>query len=92
MFSFLTTEANGVVGPVHPKTMPVLLTIAEEWRTWLEAPAEEALQLPRPLPEKMTAEAARGDRKDGAEDQAAGPSVGMNSRAFSRAIRIKLAA
>ena len=26
LFSFLTTEANGVVGPVQPKAMPVLLT------------------------------------------------------------------
>ncbi len=43
LFSFLTTDANGVVGPVHPKAIPVLLTTTEEWRTWLEAPAEAAL-------------------------------------------------
>ena len=49
LYSFLTTEPNGVVGPVHPKAMPVLLTKPEEWRTWLEAPVEEALQLQRPL-------------------------------------------
>ena len=29
-FLFLTTEANGVVGPMHPKAIPVLLTAAEE--------------------------------------------------------------
>lgn len=33
LYSFLTTEANGVVGPVHPKAMPMLLTTEEEWRT-----------------------------------------------------------
>ncbi len=65
LFSFLTTEANGVVGPVHPKAMPVLLTTREEWRTWLDAPAEEALQLQRPLPDEMMAEVARGPRHDG---------------------------
>ena len=64
LFSFLTTEANGVVGPVHPKAMPVLLTTAEEWRTWLEAPADEALQLQRPLPDEMMTEVARGPRQD----------------------------
>jgi putative SOS response-associated peptidase YedK len=65
LFSFLTTEANGVVGPVHSKAMPVLLTTAEEWRIWLEAPAEEALQLQRPLADEMMAEVARGPRQDG---------------------------
>ena len=66
LYSFLTTEANGVVGPVHPKAMPVLLTTPEEWRTWLEAPTEEALALQRPLPDGMMREVARGERKDGA--------------------------
>ncbi|GJD66334.1 hypothetical protein MPEAHAMD_6531 [Methylobacterium frigidaeris] len=65
LFSFLTTEANGVVGPVHPKAMPVLLTTADDGRTWLEAPAEEALQLQRPLSDEMMAEVARGMRQDG---------------------------
>jgi putative SOS response-associated peptidase YedK len=55
-----------VVGPVHPNAMPVLLTKPEEWRTWLEAPVEEALQLQRPLPDKAMREVARGKRSDGA--------------------------
>ena len=67
LYSFLTTEANGVVGPVHPKAMPVLLTTPEEWRTWLEAPTEEALELQRPLPDGMMKEVARGGRRDGGE-------------------------
>jgi putative SOS response-associated peptidase YedK len=32
-YAFLTTEANGVVDPVHPTAMPVLLTTPEEGRT-----------------------------------------------------------
>ncbi|ACL61204.1 SOS response-associated peptidase [Methylobacterium nodulans] len=67
LYAFLTTEANGVVGPVHPKAMPVLLTTADEWRTWLEAPADEALQLQRPLPDDQMTEVARGERRDAAE-------------------------
>ncbi|GJE61773.1 SOS response-associated peptidase [Methylobacterium trifolii] len=66
LYGFLTCPANGVVGPVHPKAMPVLLTTPEEWRTWLEAPAEEALTLQRPLPDAMMREVARGERGDGA--------------------------
>ncbi len=63
-YSFVTTEANGVVGPVHPKAMPVLLTSEREWRTWLEAPAEEAPKLQRPMPDEMMKVVARGARKD----------------------------
>lgn len=67
LFAFLTTEANGVVGPVHPKAMPVLLTEPEEWATWLEAPAPEALRLQRPLADSAMREVARGARSDGPE-------------------------
>jgi putative SOS response-associated peptidase YedK len=45
--------------------MPVLLTNAEEWRTWLEAPAEEVLRLQRTLPDEMMAEVTRDPRQDG---------------------------
>ncbi|MGY2048340.1 SOS response-associated peptidase [Methylobacterium sp. JK268] len=65
LYAFLTTEANGVVAPVHPKAMPVLLTSEAEWRLWLEAPAEEALRLQRPLPDARLTEVARGERRDG---------------------------
>jgi len=65
LYSFLTTEPNGVVGPVHPKAMPVLLTKPEEWRTWLEAPVEEALQLQRPLADDEMKVVATGARRDG---------------------------
>jgi putative SOS response-associated peptidase YedK len=49
LFGFLTTEPNDVVGPVHPKAMPVILTKPEEIETWMTAPAEDAFKLQRPL-------------------------------------------
>jgi putative SOS response-associated peptidase YedK len=64
LFSFLTTEANGVVGPIHPKAMPVLLTTPDEWATWLEAPTEDALKLQRPLPDAAMKIVASGARRD----------------------------
>ena len=67
LFSFLTCEANGVVGPIHPKAMPVLLTTPEEWSIWLSAPTEIALELQRPLPDTMMQIVATGSRRDPAE-------------------------
>ncbi|CAA2145630.1 SOS response-associated peptidase [Methylobacterium bullatum] len=64
LFSFLTCDANGIVGPVHPKAMPVLLTTPEEWQTWLEAPTEVALELQRPLLDAMMKVVATGARRD----------------------------
>jgi len=46
LFSFLTCEPNGVVAPIHPKAMPVIIA-PEDARTWLTAPAAEALALQR---------------------------------------------
>jgi len=51
LYSFLTTEANGVVEPVHPKAMPVILTEQEACKAWLRG--EDAVSLQRPLPDKM---------------------------------------
>jgi putative SOS response-associated peptidase YedK len=64
LYSFLTSEPNSVVGPIHPKAMPVILTTPEEYDVWLNAPAEEALKLQRPLPDEMLTIVAEGERSD----------------------------
>jgi putative SOS response-associated peptidase YedK len=64
LFGFLTTEANDVVGAIHPKAMPVILTTSAEIETWMTAPAEEPLKLQWPLPHQTLAVVARGERKD----------------------------
>jgi putative SOS response-associated peptidase YedK len=37
LYGFLTTEANAVVKPIHPKAMPVILTTDEEREVWMRA-------------------------------------------------------
>lgn len=64
LFGFLTTEPNDVVGPIHPKAMPVILTKPEEIDTWLTAPVESALKLQRPLGSGILKIVARGGKKD----------------------------
>lgn len=41
LFSFLTTEANDLVRPVHAKAMPVVLRTEAEVEEWLSAPSSE---------------------------------------------------
>jgi putative SOS response-associated peptidase YedK len=49
LFAFLTFMPNAEVGAVHPKAMPVILTVPDEWNTWLCATFEIAAKLQRPL-------------------------------------------
>jgi len=49
LYSFLTTEANDIVRPVHPKAMPVILTDPDEQNEWLNG-GEASLHLQRQLP------------------------------------------
>jgi putative SOS response-associated peptidase YedK len=64
LFAFLTTEPNAVVAPIHPKAMPVILTMPEEIETWLSAPAAQAMTLQRPLPDETLKIVARGQKAD----------------------------
>ncbi|PHS23845.1 MAG: DUF159 family protein [Robiginitomaculum sp.] len=50
-FSMLTTDANAVVHPIHPKAMPVVLDWADIG-LWMEGPLEEAITLARPCPDE----------------------------------------
>jgi putative SOS response-associated peptidase YedK len=64
LFSFLTCEANSVVKPIHAKAMPVMLTTEDKAEQWTSAPADEALELQRPLPADQMMIVAKGERKD----------------------------
>jgi putative SOS response-associated peptidase YedK len=63
LFSFLTTESNDLVRPIHAKAMPVILTGAD-CDTWLEGETAEALALQRPAPVELLRIVATGKRTD----------------------------
>ena len=62
--TFLTTDANAVVEPIHPKAMPVILRTADEFETWLTGSAEEAAALQRPVPDDALEIAFTGEKQD----------------------------
>lgn len=64
LFGFLTTEANAIVAPIHPKAMPVILTTPEEVDLWLEGETPDALKLQRPLADEFLRIVARGEKED----------------------------
>lgn len=49
-FAFLTCEPNSIVGPIHPKAMPVILHDEDEQR-WLDGAA--AVELAQPYPAQL---------------------------------------
>ncbi len=65
LFGFLTTDANAIVAPVHPKAMPVILRTSTEVDLWLGTEPADALALQRPLPDDALRIVARGERADG---------------------------
>jgi putative SOS response-associated peptidase YedK len=60
----LTTEANAIVAPIHPRAMPVILTTPEEVDLWLGGETPNALKLQRPLPDELLRIVARGEKED----------------------------
>ena len=66
LFGFLTTDANAVVAPIHPKAIPVTLTTLAEVDQWLTADTPKALAMQRPLPDDALRIVANGEKEDGA--------------------------
>ncbi|HEY2614035.1 MAG TPA: SOS response-associated peptidase [Reyranella sp.] len=68
LFAFLTINPNAEVAAIHLKAMPVILRTPEEWDSWMTAPAAEALQLQRPLPDGALRIVAQGAKEDPGAD------------------------
>lgn len=68
LFSFLTTDANDLVRPVHAKAMPVVLTNVFECKQWLNAPPDQI--------EPIQARALPSDALEIVPDEEAGQYVG----------------
>jgi putative SOS response-associated peptidase YedK len=58
-FAFLTTEANALIEPVHPKAMPLILH-PEDHAVWLSADWPQARRLVDPYPSQLMRETSLG--------------------------------
>ena len=67
-FAFLTCEPNDLVGAVHPKAMPVMLT-GEGLSHWLRADWARAEALVGPYPDEAMIELPAADRADASGSQ-----------------------
>jgi putative SOS response-associated peptidase YedK len=63
LFSFLTTDPNDIVRPIHAKAMPVILT-EPDWGIWLGADTRAALALQRPAANDLMRIVAWGEKQD----------------------------
>lgn len=73
LFGFLTCTPNNVVGSIHMKAMPVILTTPDEIQTWLTAPKEEAILLQRSLPDDVLQVVSVGRKEDPPSSQTEEP-------------------
>ncbi|KAF0136498.1 MAG: hypothetical protein FD139_2521 [Methylocystaceae bacterium] len=64
VFAFLATVPNNVVGSLHPRAWPAILTTREEIDRWMTTPLDEAVRLQRPLADDALRIVARGEKKD----------------------------
>jgi putative SOS response-associated peptidase YedK len=89
LFGFLTTEANAIVAPIHPKAMPVILTTPDEFERWLEVDTVDAMTLQRPLPDCALKIVAKGEKED-PPSKVAYSGEGASRRCFSSRSSLRL--